>query len=199
MGAVAAHFWIGHLRVAATDERAEIWASARQNFAALLRIAPGVGARVLNDYAGTVVPILFIGTMNTSTVAATAVATKVYALFCRVPQAAFAACYVYYSYGIEEREKQPASEETRRIVRRLLRYAAMPTAFALAATLAASPWLVQLFGGGGIDVSLTRCLLLAYMLFVPFYFFEQFYGELLTAPTSGPAFCSARRPQPLTF
>ena len=103
MGAIAVQIWIGHLRVAGTDKRAEIWISARQNFAMLLRTAPGVGARILNDYAGTVVPILFIGTMSTSTVAATAVATKIYAVFCRVPQAAFAACYVYYSYGIEAR------------------------------------------------------------------------------------------------
>ena len=57
----------------------------------------------------------------------------------------------------------------------------MPTAFAFAATLATSSWLVQFFSGGSIDGFLARNLLLAYMLFVPFYFFEQFYGELLTA------------------
>ena len=181
MGAIAVRIWIGHLRVPCAEERAEIRACARQNLAVLLRTAPGVGARILNDYAGTVVPILFIGTMNTSTVAATAVATKIYALFCRVPQSAFAACYVYYSYDLEAREKQPASEETRRVIRTLLRYAAIPTTTALSATLATSPWLARLFSGGDIDVSLTRNLLFAYLLFVPFYFFEQFYGELLTA------------------
>ena len=112
-----------------------------------------------------------------NTVAAAAVATKIYTLFCRLPQAAFAASFVYYSYELEAREGKPDSEDSRRVIRTLLRCAAWPTAIALVATLAASPWLVRLLFGGGIDMPLARSLLLAYLL----YFFEHFYGELLTA------------------
>ena len=180
MGAIAALVWIRHVKAPPSEERVGIWKLARLNLGFLFRTAPGISARILNDYASSVIPILFIGTMNTATVAAAAVATKIYTLFCRVPQAAFAASFVYYSYGLEAREGKPDSEDSRRVIRTLLRYAAWPTAIAMVATLAASPWLVRLFGGG-IDMPLARSLLLAYLLFVPLYFFEHFYGELLTA------------------
>jgi len=181
MGGVAVLVWIRQMPTPAEDERAAIRRQALTDLRHLLRTAPGVGARILNDYAGSVIPILFIGTMNAATVAAAAVATKIYTLFCRVPQAAFSASYVYYSYGLEARGGHPGSDETRRVIRTLLAYAAWPTAVALVATLLTATWLVETFGGSEIDTGLARSLLLAYLFFVPLYFFEQFYGELLTA------------------
>ena len=67
------------------------------------------------------------------------------------------------------------------MIAQLRRYAAWPTAIALLVTLVSTPLLVRLFGGSELDVGLAGLLLLAYLLFVPLYFFELFYGELLTA------------------
>jgi Na+-driven multidrug efflux pump len=181
MGTAAAIFWGKHLRVLSRDDDPQIPAVARRELAYLLRTAPGISARLLNDYAGSVIPILFIGTMNTTTVAAAAVATKVYSLFCRVPQAFFSATFVHYSYGLEKRAADLKVGETQKIIKKLMYYAAWPTAIALVMMLAALPSLIQLFGGNGIDVPLASSLLLAYLIFVPIYFIEQFYGELLTA------------------
>ena len=181
MGAVAAFFWVKHFRSVSRDNNSQIPTVARREFTYLLRNAPGISARLLNDYAGSVIPILFIGTMNTTTVAAAAAATKIYTLFCRVPQAFFSATFVHYSYGLEKRAAELRSDETQKVIKRLMYYSAWPTAIALVMMLASSPSLVQLFGGNGIDVPLASSLLLAYLIFVPIYFFEQFYGELLTA------------------
>lgn len=183
MAAAAAIFWVKHLRSLSRDNDPKIPAAARHEFTYLLRTAPGISARLLNDYAGSVIPILFIGTMNTTTVAAAAVATKVYSLFCRVPQAFFSATFVHYSYGLEKRAAELKSDETQKVIKQLMNYAAWPTAIALVMTLAAKSSLVQLFGGNEIDTSLASNLLLAYLIFVPIYFLEQFYGELLTAHT----------------
>lgn len=40
--------------------------------------------------------------------------------------------------------------------------------------------LIQLFGNGNLDGILASAILLAYLMSVPAYFFEQLFGELLT-------------------
>ncbi|MFM2484659.1 MATE family efflux transporter [Celerinatantimonas yamalensis] len=181
MGVIAAWIWLSQIGMPPKTKRFEIVTGAWKNFAMLVTKAPGVMVRIFNDYVGSVIPMLFIGTISTQTAAAAAVATKIYTLFCRVPQATLSASYVYYSYDLAEHETHPASKKSADVVRRLFRYVALPTAIALVLTLLAAPAFIWVFGGGSVDSALVRSLLLAYLLFVPLYVIEQFYAELLTA------------------
>ncbi|WP_405590118.1 MATE family efflux transporter [Streptomyces sp. NBC_01190] len=149
--------------------------SVTQEFRSLARTAPGIGVRHLNDYMGSVIPLLFIGTMGVATLAAANIATKIYTLFCRVPQACFAATFVFHGYALGREKAVP-----RAMVRRLAAYCAAPTAVAVVGTVLASSWLVSLFSDGSLPGPLARNLLLAYLSYLPAYFFEQFFGELLT-------------------
>ncbi|GAA2740238.1 MATE family efflux transporter [Kitasatospora cinereorecta] len=157
-------------------ERAEVAAE----FRSMARTAPGIGARHLNDYAGTIVPLLFIGTMGVRVTAAAMVATKIYTLFCRVPQACFAGVFVFYGYALGQDGTDLAA-----LARKVRRYAAVPTAVAAVVTVAALPWLVSAFAGPGLDRGLAVTLSLAYLVYLPAYFFEQLHGELLTVHQSG--------------
>jgi len=51
--------------------------------------------------------------------------------------------------------------------------------------MAASRWLVMLFGGGSGDTRLGVVLVLAFFICLLPYFFEAFYGELLTVHQQG--------------
>jgi Na+-driven multidrug efflux pump len=146
----------------------------------MARVAPGVGLRHANDYVGSIVPVLFIGTLGVGPLAAAVVATKVYAMFCRIPQACFAGAFAFYGYALGR-----SGEDLDALVRKLRLYAAVPTAVATLVVVVVSPWLVAAFGGNGLDRDLAQLLLLAYILYVPAYFFEQFYGELLTVHQRG--------------
>ena len=181
MAVAAAAIWLRLIGARSLIAHPDVWQHARGDLGFLMKTGPGISARLLNDYAGSVIPILFIGTMSTTTVAAAAIATKIYTIFCRVPQAAFSASFVYYSYGLEDWAGSANSQKAKAVIAQLRRYAAWPTAIALLVTLVSTPLLVRLFGGSELDVGLAGLLLLAYLLFVPLYFFEQFYGELLTA------------------
>ncbi|MEV8327643.1 MATE family efflux transporter [Kitasatospora sp. NPDC056731] len=145
------------------------------------RLALGVGARNVNDYTGSIVPVMLIGTLGVPVMAASLVATKIYTLFCRVPQACFESSFVHYGYWAGG----SAAEGRSAAVRILLRRAAIPTAVATVLTALASPWLVGLFSGEGLDRTLAVVLVLAYLLYVPLYFAEQFLGKLLVVHRLG--------------
>ncbi|MGV9936641.1 MATE family efflux transporter [Streptomyces olivaceoviridis] len=149
-------------------------------FRSMARTAPGIGLRHFNDYLGTTIPLLFIGTLGVVQLAAAAVATKIYTLFCRVPQACFAGSFVFYGYALGR-----GADDLTRTVRKMRLYAAVPTAVATAVTALAAPWLVDAFASPGLDRDLARNLLLAYLLYVPAYFFEQIFGEMLTVQQRG--------------
>lgn len=150
-------------------------------FRSMARTAPGIGLRHFNDYMGTTIPLLFIGTLGVVQLAAATVATKIYTLFCRVPQACFAGSFVFYGYALGGR----GPDNLTRTVRKMRLYAAVPTAVATALTTLAAPRLVNAFGIPGLDRDLARNLLLAYLLYVPAYFFEQIFGEMLTVHQRG--------------
>lgn len=61
----------------------------------------GVGVRHLNDYAGSTIPFVMAGTLGVTWVAASTVASTIWTLFCRVPQACFGAAFVFYGYVSE--------------------------------------------------------------------------------------------------
>jgi Na+-driven multidrug efflux pump len=149
-------------------------------FVSMLRTASGVGARHLNDYAGAVVPMLFIGTLGVPSLAAASVATKIYTLFCRVPQACIYGSYVFYGYAVGGRAVDP-----RTLMRRLFTLEAVPTGVATVLFIATAPWLVRLFGGAQIDASLAELLLLAFLVGMPVYLVEKTFGEMLTVHQRG--------------
>ena len=173
----AAALWsiASQLRASGTRfERAQ-WGQVLAEARAIAAIAPGMGVRQLNDYAGTVIPLLFIGTMGVATLAAAQVATRIYILVCRVPQACFGASFAFYGYALGA-----SSAESGSVARRLLKFSAAPTLVVALLALAFGPLLVELLGGPEVEAALAFQLSCAYLLLVPAYLFEQFHGDLLT-------------------
>jgi multidrug resistance protein, MATE family len=156
------------------------WKASWQYAKDISRAAPGIGVRHLNDYVGTVLPLLLIGTLGISAAAAAQVATKIFTIFCRVPQACLAGVFNFYSYDIGNRGV--ASRET---ILRLLRYSAVPTGIAALLVVVLDPQLVRMFSSPGLNLQLAGVVLFAYMLYVPAYFLEQFFGECLTIHNAG--------------
>ncbi|MFD9002371.1 MATE family efflux transporter [Streptomyces sp. NPDC059582] len=157
-------------------DRAAVGAEARS----MARTAPGVGVRHFNDYAGTITLTMLLGTLGVQVLAAVTVATKIWSLFCRVPQACVSGTFVFYGYQLGKGEA-----DLPRTARTLLRYAAIPTAVGAVVVFLTSPWLVGLFAGGDQDEGLTRSLLLAFLLTVPAYLIENHFGEILSVHQRG--------------
>jgi multidrug resistance protein, MATE family len=172
-------FWL-RIRQRSSSFPRPTWSGIAAEVRSVAKVAPGVGMRHLNDYAGTVVPLLFIGTLSVEVLAAAHVATKIYVLFCRVPQACFGASFAYYGYAVGENKQYVPV-----IIKRLALYSAIPTAIAVLLTLAASPWIMSIFASPGMTHGLVYLLLVAYMWFVPAYFFEHLFGEMLTVHQRG--------------
>ncbi len=148
-------------------------------FFALLRHGPGASARRLNDYVSALIPLLLIGTFSVAAVAAAAVATRIYMIFCRIPQATFAAAFLYYSYALGQRSivTSFALQDT---VRKLLRASVIITTIGLAVSAFFLTPILDLIEGGA-DRTLVLWLLAAFMIALPAYVFEQFFAELLVA------------------
>jgi len=151
-------------------------------FRSMARTAPGIGIGHLNDYMGAIIPQLLIGTLGVQAVAATAVATTLFTLFCRVPQACVSSTFLFYGY---EAGRETTPERLAATGRKLLSYSLLPTGVAALAVVALCPWLVRVFGGEGLDVPLARTMVLAYMLCVPLYIFETNYERMLTVHQRG--------------
>jgi MATE family multidrug resistance protein len=156
--------------------RAQVW----RHFCDMSRAAPGTVARQLNDYAGTVIPLLFIGTLGVSTLAAAQVATKIFTIFCRIPQACLAGVFTFYGYGIGRHSNPDVTT-----IRRLLCYSAVPTIGAAVLVLAFNKMLVSIFAGPDLDRQLAMLLVLGYLTYLPSYFFEQFFAECLIVHQQG--------------
>lgn len=142
--------------------------------------ACGVGGRNINDYMSATLPILFIGTLGAQFLAATVVASKLYTLYCRLPQSAFEAAFVFYGYvGGEQRSRLVS------VAGRLTKYCATVTFTSTLAVLFATPWLIQMFSGDGLDQELARLMFYAYMLSIPFYFADQLLARFLVVHGQG--------------
>lgn len=150
------------------------------------RVGSGIGVHQFNDYAGATVPLLMIGTLSVPTVAAATVATKLWTLYCRVPQACFTTGFVFYGYAVGRDQA-----EARELVTRLRTYAALPTVVGAVLMMAASPLLVRAFGGPDADIGQGVLLLAAYFLSLGGYFYSALYGELLGVRQEG-SFLSSR-------
>ncbi|MFL1426801.1 MULTISPECIES: MATE family efflux transporter [unclassified Nocardiopsis] len=151
--------------------------------AELRSLAPtacGIGGRHVNDYMSATVPILFIGTLGAGAVAATAVAGKLYTLYCRLPQSCFEAAFVFYGYVGES-----SREVLVRTFRTVTGYSGVVTAASAMIALAATPWLVAAFSGEGVDRALAQSMFLAYMVSMPVYFFDQILARFLAVHQRG--------------
>ncbi|MGW1564075.1 MATE family efflux transporter [Streptomyces sp. NPDC002144] len=180
MAATAAWMFAAHMRTRGErfygPKRAAVLRELRSTSVA----GAGVGARHVNDYVGSIVPMTFIGTMGVKTLAASVIAANIYTVFCRVPQACVQATFVYYGYAVGQK-----GADRVRTVRTLLSYTAVPTAVAALLVVISSPWLVAAFAGPGLDRSLAVVLLLAYLLYLPAYIFDQSLSTLLVVHQRG--------------
>lgn len=149
-------------------------------FRSLAPTAGGVGTRNINDYMSATVPILFIGTLGAEAVAATAAATKLYTLYCRIPQSCFEAAFVYYGYV--GKSARPVLVRTFRTV---MAYSGVTTAVTTVLVLLCSPWLIRGFSAEGLDHSMALTMFLAYMISMPVYFFDQILARFLTVHQRG--------------
>jgi len=180
MAVVGGWMFVRHMRTRDEALLRPGWQAVMDEFRSMYRTAAGVGVRHFNDYAGSIVPLMFIGTRGVGALAAAVVATKIYTLFCRIPQACFSCTFVFYGYALGRDRSELAAT-----ARKLRIYAGVPTAMAALAVLILSPWLVGIFASKGLDPRLAQFLLFAYILYVPAYFFEQFAGEMLTVHQRG--------------
>lgn len=119
---------------------------------------------------------LILGTLGVQVLAAVTVATKIWSLFCRIPQACVSGTFVFYGYQLGQDPRRTAQR-----ARTLLWYSVVPTAVGAAAVALSSPWLVRLFAGADQDTALTQLLLLAFLCTLPAYLIEHHFGEILTA------------------
>lgn len=158
---------------------AAVWREFRSSTVA----GAGVGVREVNDYLGSIVPMMFIGTMGVGTLAASVVAVNIYSVFCRVPQACFQATFVYYGYAVGGGGRSGAGRAA--TIRKLLIYSAIPTGAAALLVIATSPWLVTAFASPGLDRGLAVVLLLAYLLYLPAYLFDQSLTAMLIVHQRG--------------
>jgi Na+-driven multidrug efflux pump len=166
----------------ARPDRTAVWREFRSTTVA----GAGVGVREVNDYMGSIVPMMFIGTMGIGTLAASVVAVNIYSVFCRVPQACFQATFVYYGYAVGADGGAGRSGAGRAAtIRKLLIYSAIPTAAAALLVIATSPWLVTAFASPGLNRGLAVVLLLAYLLYLPAYLFDQSLTAMLIVHQRG--------------
>ena len=149
----------------------------------LLRNGPGAGARRFNDYVSALIPLLLIGTLSVATVAAATVATRLYMIFCRIPQASFAASFVFYNYELG-RLGVRSMDTARGLVRRLLAASGAITLAGLMLSALLLPSALD-YMGSEVDQDLALWLLAAYFAALPAYVFEQFYAQLLVAHERG--------------
>lgn len=166
----------------ARDARLErpSWRNVRSEAISIGTVGSGIGVRHLNDYVGSTVPFLLMGTLGVQTLAAVTVATRIWTLFCRVPQACFTSSFIFYGYAMDR-----SRDEAHEVRRRVLRMSAWPTVIGAVAFLAASPLLVRLLAGPQADLWVVLPLVAAYFLGLLPYFFSGFYGELLMAHQEG--------------
>jgi Na+-driven multidrug efflux pump len=180
----------------ARPARTAVWREFRSTTVA----GAGVGVREVNDYLGSIVPMMFIGTMGVGTLAASVVAVNIYSVFCRVPQACFQATFVYYGYAVGQSgpsqdgvsQDGPSQDGVSQdgagragTIRKLLIYSAIPTTAAALLVVATSPWLVTAFASPGLDRGLAVILLLAYLLYLPAYLFDQSLTAMLIVHQRG--------------
>ncbi len=135
----------------------------------------GVGLRQMNNYAAAVVPFMLISRLDVATVAAAAVATRIWTLYCRVPQATLSAVGVFVGYS-----RGRSQQDAHAVVQRSRKYVVWPSFIAAAGVAAAVPVLAKVLGGDEVDVGLVWILTAAYLIAVPAYVVENLCGEILT-------------------
>ena len=129
----------------------------------------------MNNYAAAVVPFMLISRLDVATVAAAAVATRIWTLYCRVPQATLSAVGVFVGYS-----RGRSQRDAHAVVQRSRKYVMWPSFIAAAGVAATVPVFAKVFGGDEVDVGLVWGLTAAYLIAVPAYVVENLCGEILT-------------------
>lgn len=146
----------------------------------MLRTSFGVGLRQMNNYAAAVIPFMLISRLDVSVIAAATVATKIWTLYCRVPQASLGTSSVFIAFARGRNQ-----QEAHAVAVRSFRYTAIPSLFAAIIVAGSVPLLARLLGGGQIDLKLVWTLTAAYLVAIPFYLVENFAAEILTVEQQG--------------
>lgn len=146
----------------------------------MLSRGAGIGVRHLNDYAGGTVPIMMAASLGTKWLAAITVASTIWTLFCRVPQASFGAAFVFYGYAVEH-----GNSVARDMRQRVTRYSAIPMVVATVLFLTTSPLLIRFLSAGELDLATGMTMVAAFFILVVPYFFEGLNGELLSVLEDG--------------
>ena len=146
----------------------------------MLKTSVGIGLRQLNDYAASVVPFVLISRLDIATVAAAAVATRIWTIYCRVPQACLTAAGVYIGYarGVGLRSATALTRVT-------TAYVALPSIGAAVVFAITAPLLARLLGGEEVGISQVWMLTLCFLVAVPAYVLENLAGEILTVEQQG--------------
>ncbi len=146
----------------------------------ILKTGFGIGIRHFNDYVGSIIPMMFIGTLGANVLAAAHVATQLYTFFCRIPQSCFSTTFIFFGYTLG---RNP--DEVRETTFILFKYALITTLVGFILFMSSSQYLVELFKSPGLDKKLAIQLFWAYLLYMPFYFVEHFFGEILSVKQQG--------------
>lgn len=154
--------------------------NVKEQLRTMLVRGAGIGVRHLNDYAGGTIPFIMASSLGVTWLAAITVASTIWTVFCRVPQACFGAAFVFFGYSVE---KGPSA--ARAVRASVTRYSALPIAVATVAFLAASPILVMFLSAGQLDMKTGLTMVAAFFIVVVPYFFEGLNGELLSVFEDG--------------
>lgn len=141
-----------------------------------LKKGPLLGIRNLNDFSVSAVITLLMGTFGPEVLSATAIASSIIFFLYRVPQACCSATYTYYSYHMQK-------DYARKAIRLLFMWSAIPTGVVGVAVFFLRPVLVSLYGMSAHSSAypVVASLLNVYLAFLPFYFCEHMFSNVLNA------------------
>lgn len=148
---------------------------------AMFRVSAGIGLRHMNNYVAAVLPILMISRLNVGVVAAATVVTKLWTLYCRVPQATLGAAGIFIGYA--RGESVTSSHTSAQTI--FFPYIVMPSILSGILMLTFAPNLSRLLGGENVSAEIVYILLVAFMIGSPFYLIEQYSAEILTVEQKG--------------
>lgn len=146
----------------------------------ILRTSCAIGIRQANNYAAAVIPFVLISRLGVDVIASATVATKIWTVYCRAPQAALNAAGVFIAYA-----RGAGKDAAYTVANRCFGYVLSVGIIAALITVVCIPLFTYVLGGNAINHSLVWLLAGAYLVGIPFYLLEHFSGEILTLEQRG--------------
>ncbi|MDO4252966.1 MAG: MATE family efflux transporter [Rothia sp. (in: high G+C Gram-positive bacteria)] len=134
----------------------------------------GVGLRQMNDYAASVVPFILISRLDISVIAASAVAVKIWTIYCRVPQSLLSSAGIFIGYARGKNQ-----QEAHKVAKKSFRIIFWPSIAVALITFILIPFFTLVLGGNNVDNKVVFLLYGAYLIGVPAYIIENFCSEIL--------------------